>query len=220
MGCRVGLGGMARYHLFVMASLELVKRVVASLSEDERARARKVLGLVEDANDQAIAKALEPYAEAALVEYLDQFLGRSLPTRFKDLQMLRLLRIALHANEGRIPAPDRVADLFQLTHTEAKTLVRNTATRYRFDLEAKLTQVAWETLATTGRQEGDHYKIEVRDAALLDALHELVRRGPGYPKGIQATSEMHVFNLDRQTMIALLAGLGRTIEEFDAALSE
>jgi hypothetical protein len=32
---------------------------------------------------------LELYAKAALVEYLDQFLGRSLPTRFKDPQILR-----------------------------------------------------------------------------------------------------------------------------------
>ena len=203
-----------------MTSPDFVRRVAASLSEDERARARNVLGLDEEADDGAIAKVLEPYAEAALVEYLDQFLGRSLPTRFKDLQMLRLLRIALHANEGRIPAPDRVADLFQLTHAEAKTLVRNTATRYRFDLEEKLRQAVWETLTSTGRQEGDGYKIEVRDAALLEALHDLVRRGPGYPKGIQATPEMHVFGLDRQTMSALLAGVGRTIEELDTALSE
>lgn len=98
--------------------------------------------------------------------------------------------------------------------------MRNTATRYRFDLEEKLTQVAWETLTTTGKKEGDRYKIEVRDAALLDALRDLVRRGPGYPKGIQASSEMHVFSLDRQTMTALLTGLGRSVEEFDAALSK
>jgi hypothetical protein len=61
--------------------------------------------LVEDANDEAIAKALEPYTEAALVEYLDQFLGRSLPTRFKDMQMLLLLRI-----HPAVPPPHRLGE--------------------------------------------------------------------------------------------------------------
>lgn len=196
----------------------LIKRVVDGLTEDELLRARSVLSLAEDADSRAIAGALESYAEAALAEYLDQFLGRALPTRFKDLQMLRLLRISLHANDGRLLAPDRVADLFQLTHAEAKTLVRNTATRYRFELEGKLRQVAWETLISTGQKDADGYKIEVRDAALLEFLHDLVRRGPGYPRGIQSSSEMHVFSLDDQTMTSLLSGLGHTKAELDEAL--
>lgn len=203
-----------------MAAVEFIKRVVASLTEEERARARKVLSLPEDADASKIASALEPYAQAALMEYLDQFLGRSLPSRYKDLQMLRLLRISLHANDGSIPPPDRVADLFQLTHSEAKTLVRNTATRYRFELEAKLTQEAWEVIRSKGKREGDNYKIEVRDAALLESMYDLVRRGPGYPKGIQSTPEMHVYSLDSQTMTALLSGLGHAKEELDAALQD
>ena len=198
--------------------MSLVQRVVNQLTDDELRRARAVLSLGDDAAASEIVTALEPYAEAALVEYLDQFLGRALPSRYKDLQMLRLLRISLCANEGRIPAPDRVADLFQLTHTEAKTLVRNTATRYRFELEGKLRQVAWDTLCSTGQRTDTDYKIEVRDAALLELLHDLVRRGPGYPKGIQSSSEMHVFMLDRQTMAALLAGLGHTREELDEVI--
>ena len=200
-----------------MPAPELIRRVVDELSADELARARSVLGLRDDADKATIAGALETYAEAALVEYLDQFLGRALPSRYKDLQMLRLLRISLHANEGRLLPPDRVAELFQLTHTEAKTLVRNTATRYRFELDGKLRQVAWETLSK-GRRDADGYTIEVRDAALLDFLHDLVRRGPGYPKGIQSTAEMHVFELDVQTMTALLAGLAHTMEELDHVL--
>jgi hypothetical protein len=200
--------------------VELIQRVVDRLTEDELRRARSALTLTEDADRGVIAEALERYSEAALVEYLDQFLGRALPTRYKDLQMLRLLRISLHANEGQLLAPDRVAELFQITHAEAKTLVRNTATRYRFELEGKLIQVAWDTLVATGREEADGYKVEIRDAALLEFLHDLVRRGPGYPKGIQPSQEMHVFSLDLQTMEALLPGLGHTKAELDQTLAQ
>jgi hypothetical protein len=199
--------------------VELIRRVVDRLTEDELRRARSALKLAEEADRGAIAEALERYSEAALVEYLDQFLGRALPTRYKDLQMLRLLRISLHANEGQLLAPDRVAELFQITHAEAKTLVRNTATRYRFELEGKLIQVAWDTLVATGQEEADGYKVEIRDAALLEFLHDLVRRGPGYPRGIQPSQEMHVFSLDLQTMEALLPGLGHTKAELDQALA-
>jgi hypothetical protein len=203
-----------------MPAPELIKRVVDGLTAEELVRARSVLSLPEGAEKDTIAQGLESYAEAALAEYLDQFLGRALPSRYKDLQMLRLLRISMHANKGRLLDPDRVADLFQLTHTEAKTLVRNTATRYRFELEGKLRQVAWESLIGRGRREADAYKIEVRDAALLEFLQDLVRRGPGFPKGIQATGEMHVFGLDAQTMTALLAGLGHTKQELDEKFQE
>lgn len=199
---------------------ELITRVVDGFTEDELRRARSALSLPEDASKTKVAQTLENYCAAALVEYLDQFLGRALPTRYRDLQMLRLLHISLHANGGRLLAPDRVSDLFQLTHAEAKTLVRNTATRYRFEFEGKLMQVAWETLVASGKQDGHGYKIEVRDAALLEFLHDLVRRGPGYPIGIQASQEMHVFSLDAQTMSALLAGLGHSKAELDETLAE
>lgn len=199
----------------IVPAPQLITRVVDGLTAEELLRARSVLSLDEKADKAEVAHALESYGEAALVEYLDQFLGRALPSRYKDLQMLRLLRISQHANDGRLLEPDRVAALFQLTQTEAKTLVRNTATRYRFELEEKLRQVAWETLTSRGRREADGYKIEVRDAALLDFLHDLVRRGPGYPKGILTSAEMHVFSLDSQTMTALLAGLGHSQEELD-----
>jgi len=193
-------------------------RVVESLSEEEIKRARNALGLASDADRTAIVSALDKFAEAAIVEYLDQFLGRALPTRFKDLQMLRLLRISIHANDGRLLEPNRVADLFQMTHAEAKTLVRNTGSRYRFELEGTLREVAWEAIGTTGSKDGDSYKIVIRDAALLESLHDLVRRGPGYPTGIQGTAEMHVFSLDKQTMTALLHGLGHTVSELDSKI--
>src|SRR6266516_814723 len=105
-----------------MPAPELIKRVVDGLTAEELVRARSVLSLPEGAEKDAIAQGLESYAEAALAEYLDQFLGRALPSRYMDLQMLRLLRISIHANKGRLIDSDRVADLFQLTHTEAKTL--------------------------------------------------------------------------------------------------
>jgi hypothetical protein len=201
-----------------MAAGGVIERVVASLTKEELKRARNVLGVSDDASASVLASEVEKYAEAAIMEYLDQFLGRALPTRFKDLQMLRLLRMSTYANGGRLLEPDRVADLFQITHAEAKTLVRNTGSRYRFELEGTLREVAWEAIGTTGSKDADTYRIVIRDAALLESLHDLVRRGPGYPTGIQGTAEMHVFSLDRQTMTALLHGLGHTVSELDSRI--
>ena len=50
-----------------------------------------------------------------------------------------------------------LAESFQLTHTEAKTLVRNAATRYCFELEGALRANAWGTFDAEARADGNVY---------------------------------------------------------------
>lgn len=198
-----------------MAAPALITGLVAQLPDEDKDRLRQVLGLG-GAADGALAEALVPFARAALTEYVEQFTGRQLPSRMKDLEQLRLLHIARHAFEGKLPDPDRVADLFQKNSSEAKALLRNTATRYRYELAHDMNEAVWTVLTTTAKSAGDEeWTVEVRDLALVEHMGEAVRRGPGNPSGIQKSKdEMHVYWLDKATMTSLLSSIGHTLDEF------
>ena len=199
-----------------MAPAELVLHFVTGMTGEDRRRLCQVLGLAPDGENAAIAAALEPFATAALAEYVDQFIGRQIPTRMRDFDQLRLLYMARFAFGGQLPNPDRVADLFQRNASEAKTLLRNTATRYRYELAASMNDAVWRALTTRSKESGDDlWSVEVRDLALLDHMTEAVRRGPGNPKGIERSQqEMHVYVLDKATMSALLSYIGHGYDEF------
>lgn len=203
-----------------MAAPAFIRQLVESLPDEDQDRLRQVLGLDENASSETIADKLVPYARASLAEYIDQFTGRSVPSRVREAEQLRLLRIALHANDGRLPSPDMVAQLFQKDATEAKTLLRNTATRYRYELARSMNDVTWNVLVSNSSKAGqDEWNVEIRDLALLEYMHDSVRRGPGNPTGIQrAKGEMHIYLLDKPTMESLLAAIGKNYASFLAVV--
>lgn len=204
-----------------MAAPAFVAQFVESLQSEDKGRLRQVLDLSPDASDSAVADALLPYAKASLAEYVDQFTGRQLPSRMKDLEQLRLLYIARYAFAGRVPNPDKVADLFQKNAVEAKTLLRNISTRYRYELAKEMNDAVWLVLTTNSKPAGKHqWNVDIRDLALLEYMNEGVRRGPGNPVGIQRSKEeMHVYSFDKPTMEALLASIGHTYAEYVNAVT-
>ena len=203
-----------------MASPSFVAQFVAGLQDEDKERLHQVLGLRPEDDDALLADALVPFAKAALAEYVDQFTGRQLPSRMRDLAQLRLLYIARCAFAGRLPDPDRVAELFQQNSAEARTLVRNTATRFRYELAKDMNDAVWTILVSKAKPaDREIWNVEVRDLALLEHMHEAVRRGPGNPIGIQRSKEeMHVYSIDKGTMKALLASLGKSYEEYTKAI--
>lgn len=203
-----------------MAAPTFIVQFVAALHDEDKSRLRQVLGLSGTASDRSVADSLVPFANAALAEYVDQFTGRQLPSRMKDQEQLRLLHITQHAFKGQLPDPDKVADLFQKNSSEARALLRNTATRYRYELAKDMNDAAWSVLVHRSKAAGrDEWNVEIRDLALLEYVSEAVRRGPGNPTGIQKSrDEMHVYLFDKPTLEALLASLGKSYHDFVSAL--
>lgn len=199
-----------------MAPPQFIVQFVTHMQDEDKSRLRLVLGLPGDASDTAVAEKLVPFATAALAEYVDQFTGRQVPSRMRDQEQLRLLHITRHAFGGKLPDPDRVGEMFQLNSSEARTLLRNTATRYRYELAQDMNDAVWSVLVERSKSAGkDSWNVEIRDLALLEHMGEAVRRGPGNPAGIQKSKdEMHVYLFDKATMSALLASLGKSYDEF------
>lgn len=81
---------------------------------------------------------LQGHAQAALREYIDCYLGRRVFTRGSDILEYRLALLTLHAFEGSLPDEVQIANLFQKTPSASRTLIRNSLSKYRYQLEAAI----------------------------------------------------------------------------------
>lgn len=78
---------------------------------------------------------LSHHARAALGEYIEGYLGRRSSSRGSDVRELRLALLVEHAFGGLIPDEATVGALLQMAPSSSRTLIRNTLTRYRRQLE-------------------------------------------------------------------------------------
>jgi hypothetical protein len=181
----------------------VVKSVVDRLSEEDRTRLASSFGVAESELDELLAGT----ARAALQEYLDMFLGRRNPPRISDARELRLLLLVLHVFSSGMPATNVVGDLFQLTPAQARTLVRNTRTKFRFELHDRLRE-AVTAFIDAGEKRGNDTVVEIRDGSLLEYAKELVLRGAGNPPPIEPGDETHRYVLKPATYRVLRAAVG------------
>lgn len=152
-----------------MVEFDVTIKVVASEEELSRLRA----ALRPEGDD--LSTVLPGLAMEAMDEWLDQILARQIPARVKDARELRLLHYAQRVNGGRLPSPDQIAALFHLTPPEARTLHRNTRTRYSFELEGGMT-AALKAALTVATWVGDPgYVRMTMDEALYEHADLLLR---------------------------------------------
>ena len=179
-----------------------LQRQIADLTDEDRERLVNGFGIAAGDLDAH----LEGVARASLQEYLDLFLGRGSPSTAKESRELRLLLLVKHVFNA-MPPVNVVSDLFQLTTAQARTLVRNTRTRYRFELQTVLSDAVGAVI-DAGKRSGDALVVEIRDDALLEYTKELVLRGKGNPPQIEAGEETHKYVLQPATERVLREATG------------
>lgn len=149
-------------------------------SADEAALAQALGCASADLND-----ALNRHGKAALREYLECYLGRRAFTRGSDILEHRLALLIVEAFEGEIPTAAQVADLFQTTLSGGRTLVRNSFSKYRYQLDETAGAAARQVLEAVTWQNGSCYAqitapnlVELMNRRLLSAdptLREVAR---------------------------------------------
>ena len=107
---------------------------------------------------------LEGLARAALNEYLAAATGRPYPSGVRDLREFRLRLLAEHL-PGGLPNDAEVAQLFQLTRSQAKNLIMGARARYRPELGALLADRARDALKNADKGDDDnHVRITASDS--------------------------------------------------------
>lgn len=133
----------------------------------------RVLGT--EGDDSKLRGALNGIALAAFQEYAEMLLGKQIPSRSQDVKEHRLYLLMKHYFGEAIPAEPQIASFFQLTETQSRSLLRNTRTKYRFNLDTALKATIRSLLATATQTESDGpYRIVITSENLLEELRLVV----------------------------------------------
>lgn len=143
-----------------------VQAAMTITSEEETA----LCGLIECDPGELNAR-LAPYAAAALREYVEMFSGQATSTA-SDTRERRLLAILL-APGANFPTDERIARMFNVTITAARSLLRTTLSRHRLRLAGVFDAAAAAFRAGCVQTEpGGRWEGRCPNAVVVESLNE------------------------------------------------
>jgi hypothetical protein len=176
---------------------------VASLTKADRQRLADSFGCT----DAQLNDRLKQCADAAFAELLDMFLGRRFFARASDFVEYRLLQF-IQANVFVVPTDQNVADLCQMTLPQARTLIRNLYTKYRFALDAALDDQLKQTLSRARKVNDAQFILTIDSRAIADRLNDLLLRFGGLRRVLLESGSLTRYPIDRASLDTLVKRLG------------
>ena len=149
-------------------------------SEDDVQRVLEGLGVPSDQiADNAVRNViLAKLGSCALIEYKKMFVQRGLPTKAAEVMQERLYFLIQGYFDDVLPSEKQVSTIFQLSLTEAKTLLRNTISRNRVDLAEKLRCTIRRILEQARSEDGKYYMV-IQSETIKDEINtHLVQHSP------------------------------------------
>lgn len=176
-------------------------QVVVELDDASVARLRTIFG----ADGDELRGLLGELASAALTEYALAFSGTRSPATMRELRELRL-RLLYECLSGERPTDRQVAEAFQLTPTQASTLIAGTRARFAPELEGAVRSAAVAVLEGARMVDEDTVRIRVPDS-LARYLKDIVGRTAAPPLDKRRDASQ-TYDLSRSTVSALCRELG------------
>lgn len=156
--------------------------VTISLTDEDfdvgqRKLVREALGLDTDAD---LARAMKRLCKAAVVEYINMFVEKGMPSRADEVRQDRLYFLICHYYQNRVPPETEISSIFQLTSSQSRSLLRNTRSRYRTKIGPQVNASA-KAIITRARKNTDtgHWEMLINSEVILEELNLVVgKKGP------------------------------------------
>jgi hypothetical protein len=182
---------------------------VGDLTPDDRKRLAKAL----ECQEGELNAKLAACARAAMSEMLDMFLDRKILTRGAEIMEFRLFQLILAGVfKDTVPTDQNVADLFQRTLAQSRTLIGNVYTKYRFEVDQGREKVLVEHLesATADPNSDVIYRITIRSRTVRDAIDGQLLRLGGVARLTLVPGTQTQYAIDRAALIELCNDLNAT----------
>lgn len=137
------------------------------LTQDEEAQLSEILG------PEPVAETLANLGKAALREYVEMLLGQS-SLRSPDVREHRLLLYILEANDGQVPDEAKVAEMFNLTGSRARSLIRSVLSRYRLRLAPAKRLAAAKVIEDCGAENEGFRRVSIGNPVIVEFLNDLL----------------------------------------------
>lgn len=144
------------------------------------------------------------HAKAAVHEYLECYLGRRAFSRGNDILEHRLALLIEHAFDRKIPTAAQVSNLFQTTLATSRALIRNTFSKYRFQLvavEEKSAKAVLENVEWNGQ---DYCFAKITTPNLIEVLNRrLLASDPSLKEVSRVSGVVGTYSIGQDSYAAL-----------------
>lgn len=126
-------------------------------------------------SDTELNDRLNKVARASYEEYRKMILGQKVFTRGKDIIEFRLFIFIKYFFEGKIPDEQKICDLFQITATESRALIKSIMSKYQYELRDTIQASLKEQVQKISQDETtDEYKISIQNQYFKDELNRVL----------------------------------------------
>lgn len=156
-------------------------------------------------NDSGVApsKYIEKIAKTAFCEYCKMFKEKGLPTRADEVQQERLFFLLKHYYIDHLPTEAEISSIFQLTHSQSATLLRNTLSRNRIKINDFIENTL-KKIITEGKKLNDRLEFIIYSRVVVEELNLIVsQKGPGLEqiKKIKDTASKYSCPVDTYNLL-------------------
>lgn len=145
--------------------LQLTIDITIDLTDDEANVVADAFGCT----SAQLQAQFQPYAQAAIYEYVEMFAGRVM-TSVSDMRDCRLLAILLALPD--LPSEETIARLFNLTTSSARSLLRTTVSRHRNKLKVVMENAAKRFLVACQQvKAGGDWEARCSNSITIDIMN-------------------------------------------------
>jgi hypothetical protein len=143
-----------------------------NLSEDDKNQLADVLGSSND--DVELQTTLRLYAQAALLEYVNGFLGQTSLTRGSDTREYRLFLLMKEVFKEQIPDEQKISELFHITLPQSKTLIKAVISKNRYDLKETIKASLIKTIRDGKLDDNKDCETSIKNLIIVDELNYIL----------------------------------------------
>jgi hypothetical protein len=126
-------------------------------------------------DEATLNEKLNKVARSSFEEYKRMILGQRVFTRGRDIIEFRLFILIKHFFEGKIPEEQKICDLFQLTASESRSLVKSIMSKYQYELRDTITSSLKDEVEKISKIENSNdYKMSIQNQYFKDELNRIL----------------------------------------------
>jgi hypothetical protein len=158
--------------------------------------------------DAEIAHALERIAKASLTEYLKMLVEGGMPSRADEAKQDRLLYLIQSYFGQTLPTESQISTVFQLTQSQSKTLLKNTVSRFRNQLDDIL-QHSMRAVIQSAEHAQNVFLVVISSDVIRDELNMLITQNePTFKPITKRKGSAGQFEISEDSHALLCATLG------------
>ena len=136
---------------------------------------KELLKSILHCDENQLNEKLNKIGESSFEEYRKMVLGQKVFTRGRDILEYRLFIFIKYYFEGMIPDEQKICDLFQITATESRSLIKSIMSKYQYELRDTITNsVHDEVMKIVKDEHSDEYKISIQNQYFKDELNRIL----------------------------------------------